>query len=194
MTVFAERGFYNAKVSEVADAAGVAGGTIYLYFKNKDDLLISVFEDRMEAILSYLRASLAQIDSVVERLRTFIDLHFKMVSENPALAEVLTVELRQSSKFMREYTPRKFGEYLGLLESLYVEGCEKGVFRTGIDAKVFKRALFGALDEVSTTWVSARREGVDGPFELENAAQDIFSIFVDGVIAPSTKTEDRSSK
>ncbi len=146
----------------------------------------------MEAILSYLRDSLIRVETVLERLKTFIDLHLEMVSQNPALAEVLTVELRQSAKFMREYTPKKFGEYLGLVESIYAEGCAEGLFRPNVNPRVFKRALFGALDEVSTAWVSARREGIATPFELEAAAQDIFSLFVQGVIAPATKTEDRS--
>src|SRR5438105_8505067 len=108
--VFAEKGFYGAKVSEIAREAGVADGTIYLYFKSKDDLLISLFEDRMAQINSALREKLATEPNALGKLRRFIEMHLELVETRRELVEVLTVELRQSSKFMREYKNPKFGE------------------------------------------------------------------------------------
>ena len=103
LRAFAKKGFYNTKVSEIASEAGVADGTIYLYFKNKDDLLISLFEDRMEWIIERLEGELATTEgSVVEKVHKFIRLHFLLVLENRELAEFLTVELRQSAKFVKE--------------------------------------------------------------------------------------------
>jgi TetR/AcrR family fatty acid metabolism transcriptional regulator len=174
--VFAQRGFFHARVSDVAHAAGVAGGTIYLYFKNKDDLLINLFEDRMEAILVLLRAELATLDSASARLRRMLDLHLSMVSNQPALAEVFTVEVRQSAKFMREYTPEKFVEYLGLLEQILEEGCASGEFRPDVDPKVLKLVLFGALDEVSLFWIRSRRDGLQPPYDLKRAADEIWAL------------------
>ncbi len=186
--VFAERGFYHARVSEVAAEAGVAGGTIYNYFRNKDDLLISLFEDRMEAILADFRAELAGIDSAAGRLRRFVELHLRMVAQNPPLAEVLTVELRQSSKFMREYKARKFGEYLALLESLISEGIEQGLFRSDVDPKILKRALFGAIDEVSLFWVGHQRAGNPQPYALDHAAEQIWRLYAGGLMRPQEST------
>lgn len=186
--VFAERGFYHARVSEVAAEAGVAGGTIYNYFKNKDDLLISLFEDRMEAILADFRAELAGIEKVSDRLRRFVELHLAMVARDPTLAEVLTVELRQSSKFMREYKARKFGEYLALLESLVVEGIQCGEFRADIDPKILRRALFGAIDEVSLTWVGAIRDNNPEPYPLDRAADQIWRLYSEGLVRPQQRS------
>src|SRR5690242_20890282 len=101
--IFAEKGFYNAKVSEIARVAGVADGTIYLYFKSKDDLLISLFEDRMEGINANLRAALADCKTAADKLRTVVRLHVELVQENRHMAEVICVELRQSAKFIKEY-------------------------------------------------------------------------------------------
>src|SRR6266550_3493705 len=101
--VFAAEGFYNAKVSQIAHAAGVADGTIYLYFKSKDDLLISLFEDRMERVNTTLRAALAAGVNAVDRLKRVVRLHLEMIEQNRHMAEVITVELRQSSKFIKEY-------------------------------------------------------------------------------------------
>jgi TetR/AcrR family fatty acid metabolism transcriptional regulator len=177
--VFAARGFYNARVSDIAKEAGVADGTIYLYFKNKDDLLISLFEDRMEAILGRFRGELSRVPDAAGRLRRFIELHLGMVAEDPTLAEVLTVELRQSAKFMREYKAPKFGEYLDLLGQTLELGRQTGEFRSDVDPAMLKRAVFGALDEVSMVWASSRRR----PYELEAAAEQLAQMCTHGLLA-----------
>lgn len=176
--MFAEKGFYTARVSDIAREAGVADGTIYLYFKNKDDLLINLFEDRMEHIIAEFRAQTSGLETAVQRLRRFITLHLQMVADKPRLAEVLTVELRQSSKFMREYKAPKFREYLDLLGEIIEHGQRTGALDPGIDPNLVGRVIFGALDEVSLHWVSARRK----PYALERAAEDIFHICARGLL------------
>ena len=123
LKAFAKKGFYNTKVSEIADESGVADGTIYLYFKNKDDLLISLFEDRMDWIIDRLETELADVDGgVLDKIRHVVRMHFRLAVENPNLAEFITVELRQSAKFIKEYDNPKFGDYLGILQALVGEG------------------------------------------------------------------------
>ncbi|MFB6350847.1 MAG: TetR/AcrR family transcriptional regulator [Bradymonadaceae bacterium] len=148
LRAFAKKGFYNTKVSEIANEAGVADGTIYLYFKNKDDLLISLFEDRMEWIIDRIETELQQVEGVIDRVRRFVELHFQLAIENPDLAEFITVELRQSAKFIKEYDNPKFGDYLGILKRLIEEGQQTGVFGEELDSRLASRACFGALDEV----------------------------------------------
>ena len=175
----------NREVSEglpgLAEAAGVAGGTIYLYFKNKDDLLINLFEDRMESILEYLRSALAAEPDAAARLRRFIELHLGLVERDRALADVLAVELRQSAKFVREYGARKFYEYLTVAEDILNEGISEGMFRSGVNPKIYRRALFGALDEISVMWVTGVREGAKPPCSLSDATDDVFNLFVSGL-------------
>src|SRR5437868_7362857 len=101
--IFARHGFFAARVSEIAKEAGVADGTIYLYFKSKDDLLISLFEDRMERINQNLRDAIASESNARDRLKRVIRLHLELVQQNRHMAEVVCVELRQSSKFIKEY-------------------------------------------------------------------------------------------
>src|SRR5947207_775573 len=113
--VFAAEGFYNAKVSQIAQAAGVADGTIYLYFKSKDDLLISLFEDRMERINENLRQAIAGESNAIDRLKRVVRLHLELIESNRHMAEVITIELRQSSKFIKEYANPKFGEFLRII-------------------------------------------------------------------------------
>jgi len=177
--VFAARGFYNARVSDIARAAGVADGTIYLYFKNKDDLLISLFEDRMEGIISAFREELGRLSTARERLRRLIELHLHMVEADPKLAEVLTVELRQSAKFVHEYRAPKFGEFLDLIAEVIALGCQTGEFRADIDPNITRRAVFGALDEVSLAWLTRRR---GQPFELAHAVDELWNLCAHGLL------------
>lgn len=158
LKVFAERGFYNAKVSEVARTAGVADGTIYLYFANKDDLLIQLFEDRMEYIIQRLTSELKRTPSdPLQKIRTLIHRHVELATHDPDLAEFITVELRQSGKFVREYENPQFVEYLRILRDIIEEGQKTGYIRPGLDSRLIVRAIFGALDEVLLTLTLASR-------------------------------------
>jgi TetR/AcrR family fatty acid metabolism transcriptional regulator len=176
--VFAHKGFFNAKVSEIAKAAGVADGTIYLYFDNKDDLLIQVFEESMERIIRRLELALEGVSDPRERLRIFVEQHLAMVEEDPELAEVLTVELRQSAKFMKEYKNPKFGQYLRVISEIVDHGCAQGTFCPRMESWLVARALFGMLDEVATAWVLGKR------FSLRERAEGIIQLFLSGICAP----------
>ena len=158
--VFAKKGFHHARVSDVARCAAVADGTIYLYFKSKDDLLISLFEEKMQLIVETFREEVCREDSAKARLRRFVELHLNMTAEHPTLAEVLTVELRQSSKFMREYKAPQFAAYLNLLGEIITFGQERGEIAQGVDPTIARRIIFGALDELSLYWVSLKRQTI----------------------------------
>jgi len=176
--VFAERGFHQARISDIAKRAGVADGTIYLYFRNKEDLLLSIFEEKMDYLLSGLREALDGIEDPEERVRRFAIFHFKQVRENRAVAEVLQVELRLSNKFLKEYRPEKLWAYLGVFGQIVREGQAQGLFRTEIDPFVIMWAFFGALDEIAMQWVLS---GGSDRFELESAANQVADVFIRGM-------------
>jgi TetR/AcrR family transcriptional regulator, fatty acid metabolism regulator protein len=180
--VFAAEGFYNARVSQIAEAAGVADGTIYLYFKSKDDLLINLFEDRMEQVNANLREAIATESTAVARLKRIVKLHLEMVEHNRDMAEVISVELRQSSKFIREYSNPKFAEFLRTIAGAVVEGQRSGELRASIDPYVFARALFGALDEIALAWL-VKHQGSKASIELPRAAEQLGDLFIDGLRA-----------
>jgi TetR/AcrR family fatty acid metabolism transcriptional regulator len=181
--VFAEEGFYNAKVARIAELAGVADGTIYLYFKSKDDLLISLFEDRMDEVNARLRSVLAEPGSAVERLTRAVKLQFELVRQNQPMAEVISVELRQSSKFIREYANPKFAEYLRLIAGCVADGQTRGELRANLSPQLVARSLFGALDEIALAWLVKGQEKMD----LARAGDELASLFVDGMRAQPRK-------
>jgi TetR/AcrR family fatty acid metabolism transcriptional regulator len=151
--VFAKNGFHNSKISQIAKEAGVADGTIYLYFKNKDDILIRLFEEKLDDIISNLETALSKVEHPRDKFKVFIQQHLKTVEKNKNLAEVISIELRQSHKFMKEYHPGKFIAYLDILKSILSEGVQSGAFRSDLMPGFVNRAIFGALDEMVIYWV-----------------------------------------
>jgi len=176
--VFAKNGFYNSRVSEIAKEAKVADGTVYLYFKNKDDILISLFEEEMDRIINNMKDKIEQEHSPVDKIKRFASVHLDMVREDKNLAEVIQVELRQSTKFMREYRNRKFIEYLNIISSIVREGQQEGLFRREIMPGLVKRAFFGALDELSTMFLFHQKK----KYEIDQAAQQVATFFLNGII------------
>jgi TetR/AcrR family fatty acid metabolism transcriptional regulator len=181
LKIFASRGFYNAKVSEVAKEAGVADGTIYLYFESKDALLIALFEDRMQRIIARATDEIAHSEgTVLDKIRQAIALHLSLVLDDPDLAEFITVELRQSGKFVKEYDNPKFTEYLRIFRDLILAGQEQGLIRRTVDARLVVRAIFGALDELLLTLrLTHRNRSVD----LNATVDGLCDIFFDGIRA-----------
>ncbi len=154
--IFARHGFFAARVSEIAKEAGVADGTIYLYFKSKDDLLICLFESRMKQVNELLRAAIADLPPV-EQLRAFIHAYLQMIADHGAAAEVLTIELRQSSKFMKEYDNPEFADFLRLLGGIIADGQARGDLDATIPGHIAARMIFGILDELALAWVLAKQ-------------------------------------
>jgi TetR/AcrR family fatty acid metabolism transcriptional regulator len=175
--VFAQKGFYNSKVSEIAKNAGVADGTIYLYFKNKDEILISIFEEEMAKFIAKAYHEIQCENDVIEKIKKFIQTHLNFVRRNPKLAQVFQLELRQSNKFIKEYTGSKLRDYLNLIGNLIEEGQKQGLIRKDIHPGLAKRMLFGALDEIATHWVLLK----NGKYDLEQSANQIAEIFIRGV-------------
>jgi TetR/AcrR family transcriptional regulator, fatty acid metabolism regulator protein len=156
--VFAERGFFTATVAEIARAAGVADGTIYLYFKSKDDLLLRLFDEKMSILIEEAKAAMAAEATAPARLRRFIQLHFAAVERSPELASVLIVELRQSAQFLKGLEKAKLSAYLDLIAEVVKNGQENGELAQVASPTTIKRAIFGALDELALGWLLSGRK------------------------------------
>src|SRR3989441_3435930 len=173
--VFADRGFFNAQVADVARAAGIAAGTVYLYFRSKDDLLVSIFERTMRDGLAEGRTAVAAVRDPVERLRRFARLHLARLGRDRNLAIVFQVELRQSTKFMERFSATLLRDYLGQIRAAIADGQQTGVFRHDVNATAAAKMFFGALDEMATNWILSRRR-----YSLEADAAAVVDLFVNG--------------
>ena len=175
---FAARGFFNAQVADVARAAGVAAGTVYLYFRGKDDLLISIFEKTMKEAIAAGRENIARHTDPLAQLRTIARLHLDRMSRDRNLAIVFQVELRQSTKFMERFSATHLREYLGIIRDVIARGQTAGAFRRDLNPTLAAKLLFGMLDEMATNWILSRRR-----YALEADADTVVELFVNGARA-----------
>ena len=178
--IFSRKGFFNSKVSEIARDAEVADGTIYLYFRNKDDLLISLFEEKMGEVVADVRRRIAVGGNALEKLRIFIESHMDLLERESGLVEVLLVELRQSTKFLKDYTPVKFFEYLEIISDILEDGKKEGVLRPDLNISIARRAIFGALDELSLTYILSRKP----KYHPTVTAAELCRILLEGLCVP----------
>jgi TetR/AcrR family fatty acid metabolism transcriptional regulator len=176
--VFAHNGYFSSKVADIASEAGVADGTVYLYFKSKEEILHSIFDRSMEEAIADGRKRLDGITDPRERLRRIAHMHLDRLSADRDLAVVFQVELRGSTKFMEAFSAAGFAEYLNIIRSTFEEGQRAGVFRADLNAKVVAKILFGALDEMATNWILSKRR-----YKLEPMADQVLDIFINGVAA-----------
>ncbi|HEY7366419.1 MAG TPA: TetR/AcrR family transcriptional regulator [Methylomirabilota bacterium] len=174
--VFARSGYYNSRVSDIAREAGIASGTIYLYFKTKDDILVTLFREKMAEWVAQVRRRIADEPDAVAKIRRLIALHFNVLEGDPHLAEVVQVELRQGQKFFRGASAHEVSAYFDLIGGVLHEGIAAGQFRPDLPVKMATKMLFGAMDQVATSWVLGKRA-----YRLSDAAEPVAAVFLRGV-------------
>jgi TetR/AcrR family fatty acid metabolism transcriptional regulator len=157
--VFASKGYFAARMTDVAEVAQVADGTLYLYFEGKEHLLMSIFDSVLGRFIERLDEEMAKIDDPIEKLSIMVRLHLETLGRDHALAHVLQIETRHSRRFMSLFTRGKLGEYLNRVRDIIMEGQESGVFRGDISPGLATNLVFGAVDEIVMSWLLAERPG-----------------------------------
>ena len=175
--VFAKKGFFNARISDIAKEAKVADGTIYLYFNNKFDILISVLEEEIGKIIEQIEKAIEQETDPEKMLNIFIEKHLSAMKQNKNLAEVIHIELRQSDRLVKEYRNTSFKQYIDMISKIIKKGQELGIYRTDILPDIAKRAFFGALDEVSRIWTTPGNV----QYSVEQTSEQIIALFLTGM-------------
>jgi len=177
--VFAKKGFFTARISDIAKEAKVADGTIYLYFNNKYDILLSVFEEEVGKIVENTEKLLSAECDPRKQLEIFVTQHLLAMKKNKYLAEVIQIELRQPHKVIKEYRDKKFNKYTGIIAEIIRNGQTAGIYRPDIKADLAKRAFFGALDEISRVWNAS----LETNYSVEVIATQMLSMFLTGIQA-----------
>lgn len=175
--VFANNGYFNSKVADIAGEAGIADGTVYLYFKSKDEILHSIFDQAMAEFIAEGRRELASIDNPSGRLARIAELHMEKLGADRDLAVVFQVELRGSTKFMKEFSAAGFGDYLDIIRATIADGQAAGEFREDIKPVVAAKIFYGAIDEMVTNWVLSEK-----PYPLTPLAAEVTKVFFGGIV------------
>ncbi|WP_163336774.1 TetR/AcrR family transcriptional regulator [Desulfopila sp. IMCC35008] len=174
--VFAKKGFFNARISDIAKEAKVADGTIYLYFNNKYDILISVFEEEIGKLIAQVQKALSDETNPRKMLEIFAVRHLAAMKKNKNLAEVIQIELRQTHKVVKDYRNKKFIVYTDIVADIIRQGQQQGIFKNEILPDLAKRAFFGALDETSRVW----NISLETHYTVEEASHQILLAFLSG--------------
>ena len=174
----AESGYHQAQVSKIAKQAGIADGTVYLYFKNKEDILISLFEEKMGVFVENLQQIIKDETSASEKLGQMVENHFQVLANDRHLATVTQLELRQSNKEIRLKINAVLKEYLKLLDQILIEGMVSGDFNPTMDVRIARQMVFGTIDEISTTWVMNENR-----YDLMELAPKVKTMLLNGLRA-----------
>jgi TetR/AcrR family transcriptional regulator, fatty acid metabolism regulator protein len=175
--VFAEHGYFNAKVAQIAKSAGVADGTIYLYFDGKEDLLITIFREHTRSYLHSLEQSMANINRAEDRLRTAVRHHLETLGRDRALAVVSQVELRHSLKFLSLFSQQEVADYLNVIRKIVEHGQEQGAFRRNVHPQLAAKAIFGVLDEMVTSWMLSEKH-----YDLAAQSEQVADLILTGLL------------
>lgn len=175
--VFAEHGYFNAKVAQIAKAAGVADGTIYLYFQGKEDLLITIFREHTRSYLAALAVRMTDIERAEDRLRTAVRYHLETLGRDRALAVVSQVELRHSLKFLSLFSQQEVADYLNVIRKIVEHGQEAGAFRRNVHPQLAAKAIFGVLDEMVTSWMLSEKD-----YDLAAQSEQVADLILTGLL------------
>lgn len=175
--VFADKGYFNSKVADIAGKANIADGTVYLYFKSKEEILHSIFDRAMSEFISFGKKEIEGLISADQKLLRIAELHLEKLGADRELAIVFQVQLRGSIKFMREFSAAGFAEYLDLIHQTIKEGQKQGVFRKELNATICSKIFFGAIDEMVTNWILSEKK-----YELAPLAKEVFNVLSNGIL------------
>jgi TetR/AcrR family fatty acid metabolism transcriptional regulator len=178
VAVFAEKGFFVSRVSDIADRADVADGTVYLYFKNKDEILATAINTAFDGFMRTARLELESLPTPSDRLRRLAVLHLEALGSNRNLAVVFQMELRQSTRFLSKFSHEHLVEYFGLVREAICAGKANGEFRADLPEKIAANCFFGAIDEMVTSWVLSEKD-----YPLSHVAEPILDILLSGMRA-----------
>lgn len=175
VVVIAENGYHASQVSKIAKQANVADGTIYLYFKNKEDILISVFKEKMGRFIEKIEHAINEQETASDKLLKLINMHYKQLSNSPHLAIVTQLELRQSKPELRKEINKVLKSYLNVIDAIIQQGIEEDEIRKDINPQLIRQMIFGTLDETVTTWLMKSQR-----YSLLDQVEEVHSLLTKG--------------
>lgn len=177
IVVIAKNGFHASQVSKIAKQAGVADGTIYLYFKNKEDILVSLFKEKMGQFIEKTVQKIQEKNSAEEKLLALIYMHFHQLAENKDLAVVTQLELRQSKIELRLKINEVLKPYYEVIDEIIAEGVDQRLFKKDLNLPLVRQMIFGTIDEIVTNWVMKEHK-----YNLVKQANEVHSLLMKGLI------------
>jgi TetR/AcrR family fatty acid metabolism transcriptional regulator len=176
ITVFADQGFHSSTISQIAREAGVADGTIYLYFRNKQDILFQFFTYKTRLVFDHFKQAVEKEDKAIDKLKCLIRTHFEEFQRDRKMAEVYRMETRQSHRLMETQIKEMTKMYLDLISAIVEQGQQEASMRQDLFMGLVKRFILGAVEEVINVWVIS-----GGRYDLVSQADPLVDLFLKGI-------------
>jgi TetR/AcrR family transcriptional regulator, fatty acid metabolism regulator protein len=174
--VIAERGYFNSPVSAIAARAGVADGTVYLYFKSKDDVLRTAIDTMFERFFKRIEERFETLTDPREQLAYIAETHLETGAQNRSLAILMQTEVRQSAKFIEEFSRHHLVKYIGVVREVVKRGQQEGVFRADVPDGLVAHCMFGAIDELLSAAVFTGRV-----YDAKTTAAQVMDVLMQGI-------------
>jgi TetR/AcrR family fatty acid metabolism transcriptional regulator len=174
--VIAENGYFNSPVSAIAARAGVADGTIYLYFKSKDDVLRTAIDKMFERFFGQVEREFETLHGPREQLEFIAQVHLETHAVNRNLAILMQTEVRQSAKFIAEFSHHHLVKYIGVVREIIRRGQKEGIFRADVSDGVVAHCMFGAIDELLSSAVFTGRI-----YDSKATAAQVMDVLLNGI-------------
>lgn len=180
--VFARVGFSNTRIQDVAQEAGIAHGTVYLYFKSKDDLFISIFQESLGELIGYISSEVQKKDSAEDKLRRMISLQLDVIEENPDLTKLILIEFPGTGNFLNDRNIDVLSNYIDVIGDVLKNGIEEGIFSTNVKPDIIATMIYAAMQGIATRWI------LDGmSYSIKTMDVEISEIFLKGLKSQRAK-------
>jgi len=174
--VFAANGFYQSTIAQIAREAGVADGTIYLYFKNKDDILFQFFNYKTKQVFQQFGEAVALADNPIDKLRNLVRSHLRAFQQDRCMAILYQTETHKYKRIADDRIKEMSKMYLDIISDIIEQGQQEGCIRKDLYLGLVKRFIVGSVDEVINTWLHA-----DGQYELASMADPLVELLIRGI-------------
>lgn len=185
--VFAEKGFHQSTISQIAREAGVADGTIYLYFKNKDDILVQFFQYKTKQVFSGFREEVKKADSAVDKLRNLVLRHLTEFQRDRNMAIVYQAFAHHKNDLVEGNIREMSKMYLEMVSEILELGQQEGSMRKDMYVGLVKRFILGAVESAISNWLRSRKE-----YDLASMADPLIDLFIRGIGTPDATTPNKA--
>jgi TetR/AcrR family transcriptional regulator, fatty acid metabolism regulator protein len=176
--VIAERGYFSSPVSAIAKRAGVADGTVYLYFKSKDDVLRTAIDTTFDKFHRQVDEAFLTLQGPREQLEYIAQVHLESHAVNRSMAILMQTEVRQSAKFIAEFSHHHLVKYIQVVREVVRRGQQEGIFRQDVSDGVVAHCMFGAIDELLSSAVFTGRV-----YDSKSTAAQVIDVLLNGIRA-----------
>mgnify|MGYP000518928981 CR=1 FL=1 len=174
--VFAKTGYSDARIQDVAEEAGVSHGTVYIYFKNKDALFMSIFQEILGELIQYISSEIQKEKNAEDKIRRIISMQLDIIEENPDLTKLILIEFPRSGNFLNDSNTNVLSRYIDLISDVLKEGIDEGIFSIEMRTEVTATMIYAGIQGIATRWIL---DGMD--YSLKAMEKSIADILLNGL-------------